>query len=97
VAETLEKSFSDKPVLTLFQCHSPIIALPGIDVQDNIYDSSNSLVYWGIRGDGLVIVIKMFKQNYPSPSELICYRQEYEIICSIKLEGVVKEYSQQED
>ncbi|MEH2279432.1 MAG: hypothetical protein V7K40_32770 [Nostoc sp.] len=43
-----------------------MIALPGIAIQDNIYESSNSLVYRGIRDDGLAVVVKILKQNYPS-------------------------------
>ncbi|OUL28448.1 serine/threonine protein kinase [Nostoc sp. T09] len=74
-----------------------MIALPGIAIQDKIYESSNSLVYRGIRvEDDLAIIIKMLKLDYPSPQELIPYRQEYEITRSLHLEGVVKTYSQQD-
>ncbi|MDZ8237145.1 MAG: serine/threonine-protein kinase, partial [Nostoc sp. ChiQUE01a] len=73
-----------------------MIALPGIAIQDKIYESSNSLVYRGIRDDGVAIVVKILKQDYPSPQELTRYRQEYKITRSLNLEGVVKAYSQQE-
>ncbi|MEH2221625.1 AAA family ATPase [Nostoc sp.] len=73
-----------------------MIALPGIAIQDKIYESSNSLVYRGIRDDGVGIVVKMLKLDYPSPQELTRYRQEYKITRSLKLEGVVKAYSQQD-
>ncbi len=73
-----------------------MVALSGIDIQSKIYESSNSLVYRGIRDDGLEIVVKLLKQNYPSPQELTRYRQEYEITRSLNLEGVVKAYSQQD-
>ncbi|MBR8836852.1 MAG: AAA family ATPase [Stigonema ocellatum SAG 48.90 = DSM 106950] len=73
-----------------------MIALPGIAIQDKIYESSNSLVYRGIRDDGVGIVVKMLKQDYPSPQELTRYRQEYKIIRSLTVEGVVKAYSQQD-
>jgi hypothetical protein len=53
-----------------------MIALTGIAIQDKIYESANSLVYRGITDDGLKIVIKMLKQDYPSPQELTRYRQE---------------------
>jgi len=46
--------------------------------------------------DDLAIVIKMLKQDYPSPQELTRYRQEYEITRSLNLKGVVKAYSQQD-
>jgi serine/threonine protein kinase len=73
-----------------------MIAIAGIAIQDKIYESANSLVYRGIRDDGLAIVIKMLKQDYPSPQELTRYRQEYQIARSLDLEGVVKAYSQRD-
>ncbi|MEH2361066.1 AAA family ATPase [Nostoc sp.] len=72
-----------------------MIALPGITISNKIYESSNSLVYRGIRDDGVAIVVKMLKLDYPSPQELTRYRQEYKITRSLKLEGVIKAYSQQ--
>ena len=72
-----------------------MIALPGIAIQDKIYESSNSLVYRGIRDDEVGIIVKMLKLDYPSPQELTRYRQEYKIIRSLTVEGVVKAYSQQ--
>jgi serine/threonine protein kinase len=73
-----------------------MIALTGIAIQDKIYESANSLVYRGITDDGLKIVIKMLKQDYPSPQELTRYRQEYQITRSLNLEGVIKAYSQRD-
>ncbi|WP_308189918.1 serine/threonine-protein kinase [Nostoc sp. XA010] len=73
-----------------------MIALPGIAIQEKIYESSNSLVYRGIRDDGVGIVVKMLKLDYPSPQEITRYRQEYKITRSLNLEGVVKAYSQQD-
>ncbi|MDZ7954813.1 AAA family ATPase [Nostoc sp. DedQUE09] len=72
-----------------------MIALPGIAIQNKIYESSNSLVYRGIRDDGVAIVAKILKLDYPSPQELTRYRQEYKITRCLNLEGVVKAYSQQ--
>ncbi|HSF74691.1 MAG TPA: AAA family ATPase [Microcoleus sp.] len=74
-----------------------MVALPGIAILSKIYESSNSLVYRGISAqDERAIVIKMLKQDYPSPQELIRYKQEYKITRSLNLQGVVKAYSQQE-
>jgi PAS domain S-box-containing protein len=73
-----------------------MIALPRIAVQDKIYESSNSLVYRGIRDDSSAVIVKMLKQDYPSPQELTRYRQEYQITRSLNLEGVIKVYSQQD-
>ncbi|MBI4784870.1 MAG: AAA family ATPase [Oscillatoriophycideae cyanobacterium NC_groundwater_1537_Pr4_S-0.65um_50_18] len=74
-----------------------MITLPGIAIQDKIYESLHSLVYRGIRAqDGRAIVVKALKQDYPAPQALTRYRQEYEITRSLNLEGVVKAYSQQD-
>jgi PAS domain S-box-containing protein len=82
-----------------------MIALTGVTVQRKIYESSTSLVYRGIReedgrarcsADTARVVIKLLKQDYPSPEELTRYRQEYAITCSLNLEGVVKAYSLQD-
>lgn len=73
-----------------------MITLPGVAIHRKIYESSASLVYRGIREqDCQAIAIKLLKQDYPSPQELTCYRQEYEITRSLNLPGVVKAYSQQ--
>ncbi|MBD2067787.1 AAA family ATPase [Leptolyngbya sp. FACHB-671] len=74
-----------------------MVALPGIAILSKIYESSNSLVYRGISVQyERALVIKMLKQDYPSPQELTRYRQEYKITRFLKKEGVVKAYSQQE-
>ncbi|MEG4115074.1 MULTISPECIES: AAA family ATPase [unclassified Microcoleus] len=74
-----------------------MVALPGIAILSKIYESSNSLVYRGISvQDDRALVIKMLKQDYPSPQELIRYKQEYKITRSLNLQGVVKAYSQQD-
>ncbi|MBD1850982.1 AAA family ATPase [Leptolyngbya sp. ST-U4] len=73
-----------------------MIALPGVAIQRKIYESSVSLVYRGIsEEDGRALVIKVLKQDYPSPQELTRYRHEYAITRSLNLEGVVKAYNQQ--
>ncbi|MBD2037138.1 AAA family ATPase [Leptolyngbya sp. FACHB-321] len=74
-----------------------MIALPGVAVHSKIYESSVSLVYRGIRAhDNRAVVVKLLKQNYPSPQELTRYKQEYQITRSLNLEGVIKAHSQQE-
>ncbi|MEH2163130.1 MAG: AAA family ATPase [Nostoc sp.] len=74
-----------------------MIALPGVAIQSKIYESSASLVYRGIKvQDNLAVIVKILKQDYPSPQELTRYRQEYEITRLLNLGGVVKAYSQQE-
>lgn len=74
-----------------------MITLPGITIRSQIYESSASLVYRGIREqDNCAVIAKVLKQDYPSPQDLTRYRQEYEITRFLNIEGVVKAYSQQD-
>ncbi len=68
-----------------------MIALPGITIQDTIYESAHSLVYRGRRDDGLAIVIKRLKQGYPSPQAITRYRQAS---ATLNLKGVIKTCSE---
>ncbi|MEG4105748.1 AAA family ATPase [Microcoleus sp. S13_C5] len=70
-----------------------MIKLSGIKVLAPIYESANSLVYRGIREqDHKAVILKVLKQDYPTPSELTRYKQEYEITCNLDIDGVVKAY-----
>ena len=74
-----------------------MIALSGITIQSKIYESSASLVYRGIREeDCQEIIIKLLKQEYPSPQALTRYRQEYAITRSLEVAGVIRAYNQQD-
>ncbi|AFZ19746.1 AAA family ATPase [Allocoleopsis franciscana] len=73
-----------------------MIKFPGLTVITQIHESANSLVYRGIRQfDQQPIILKLLKEDYPTPSQLIHYRQEYEILRKLDLEGVVKVYNLQ--
>ena len=73
-----------------------MIALDGISLHSQLYSGPTSLVYRGVRlEDARSVIVKVLKQDYPSPQELTRYRQEYEITRSLNLEGVVKVYDQQ--
>jgi serine/threonine protein kinase len=73
-----------------------MLNIPGITVQTQIYESDNSLVYRGIRQqDNQSLILKILKQNYPTPSELARYRIEYQITKSLDLTGVVKVFGLQ--
>ena len=43
--------------------------------------------------DNQAVILKVLKQNYPTPVELTRYRQEYEITCSLTIDGVIKAYN----
>ncbi|MBD3558644.1 serine/threonine-protein kinase PknK, partial [Planktothrix sp. FACHB-1355] len=74
-----------------------MIKLTGYDISALIYESTNSLVYRGRRSrDNLPVILKVLKQDYPTPQELTRYKQEYEITSNLNLEGVVKAYELQQ-
>ncbi len=65
----------------------------GYRVFTQLYESANSLVYRGIREqDNQPIILKVLKQDYPTPGELTRYRQEYDITRSLNQDGVIKGY-----
>lgn len=74
-----------------------MINIDGYQIQTLIYESVNSIVYRGIRQqDNQPIILKMLQQDDPSPQERTRYRQEYEIISTLNLDGVIKAYGLEE-
>jgi predicted ATPase/signal transduction histidine kinase/tRNA A-37 threonylcarbamoyl transferase component Bud32 len=70
-----------------------MLTLPNYQIISQIYESANSLVYRGVRKkDNQPVILKMLKQDYPTPAELTRYRQEYEITHELDLTGVIKAY-----
>ena len=70
-----------------------MISLPGYQISTQIHQSFNSLVYRGYReSDNLPVILKVLRQEYPTPTQLTRYKQEYQIARNLNLEGVVKAY-----
>jgi serine/threonine protein kinase len=68
------------------------------DRQDlvQIYESANSIVYRSSSHlDGQPAILKLLKTGCPTPGELTRYKQEYAIVRSLQLEGVVRAYALQ--
>ncbi|MEG3853908.1 AAA family ATPase [Microcoleus sp. Z1_C4] len=73
-----------------------MLTFPGVEVTELIYESANSLVYRGFRQpDSLPVILKVLKENYPTPQELARYRTEYKITQSLNLSGCIKAYDLQ--
>jgi predicted ATPase/class 3 adenylate cyclase len=63
----------------------------GFQFRERLYESKNSLVFRAIRDtDGLPVVIKMLKNDYPTVAELAHYRREFEITESLDIPGVIR-------
>ncbi|MEG5042458.1 MULTISPECIES: serine/threonine-protein kinase PknK [unclassified Microcoleus] len=78
-----------------------MLGIPGYQIFSQIYESANSFVYRGIRArelrDGyaerLPIILKLLKEELPTPAQMLRYQQEYQISQTLNLSGVVKAYS----
>ncbi|MEG4534835.1 AAA family ATPase [Microcoleus sp. D2_18a_D3] len=70
-----------------------MIEINGYQILTQIYESTNSTIYRGIRQqDNQAVILKFLKEDYPTPSELVRYKQEYEITRNLNLDGVIKAY-----
>jgi len=71
-----------------------MISLSGYQILSQIYESANSVVYRAIREqDNQSVILKVLKEDYPTPQELTRYKQEYEITRNLNLDGIVKAYN----
>ncbi|MEG5016492.1 MULTISPECIES: AAA family ATPase [unclassified Microcoleus] len=70
-----------------------MIEINGYQILTQIYESTNSTIYRGIRQqDNQAVILKFLKEDYPTPSELVRYKQEYEITRNLNIDGVIKAY-----
>jgi PAS domain S-box-containing protein len=73
-----------------------MLSIAGVVAQTLLYESANSLVYRAIReADNQPIILKLLKESYPTPQELVRYRTEYRITQELKEPGVVQVYDLQ--
>ncbi|MGA7936455.1 MAG: AAA family ATPase [Kovacikia sp.] len=71
-----------------------MISVPDYQVFEKLYESDRSLVYRAQRvSDQTSVVLKVLRQEYPSPAAIARFQTEYDILQSLDLEGVVKAYS----
>ena len=70
-----------------------MISIPDYKILASISKSASSEVYRSIRlQDNKAVILKVLKQDYPTPEQLVRYKQEYEIARSLNLQGVVRVY-----
>jgi PAS domain S-box-containing protein len=59
-------------------------------------ETANSVIYRALwESNGQPIIVKILKENYPTPDRLYRYKQEYEITHSLNYSGVIKTYGLQ--
>ncbi|MEW5857699.1 MAG: AAA family ATPase [Cyanobacteriota bacterium] len=67
--------------------------ISGYQILEQIYESEKSLVYRGLQNqDAQPMILKVLKQEYPTPEEIARFKLEYEIIRNLNLDGVVRPY-----
>ncbi len=70
-----------------------MIALPGYQINQLLYEDSTRLVYRATRThDDAGVIIKTLSKEYPSPVDLAECRKEYEITSSLQGEGIIRAY-----
>ncbi len=68
--------------------------IPGYSIQAELYTGSKTLVYRGIQETAKrPVVIKILRQEYPSLSELIQFRNQYTITKNLNVPGIVRSLS----
>ncbi|MEG4344098.1 AAA family ATPase [Microcoleus sp. A003_D6] len=73
-----------------------MLSIAGVAAQTLLYESANSLVYRAIReADNRPIILKLLKESYPTPQELVRYRTEFRITQQLKEPGIVQVYDLQ--
>ncbi len=65
--------------------------IPGFQTVMQIYKSPSSLVFRAIRReDGFPVILKVLREDYPAPHEIIRYKQEYHITLALQhVPGVI--------
>ena len=69
------------------------MTIAGYQIKEKIYENRNSLVYRGQREEKpQAVILKMLREEYPSPRKLAAFRREYQLLCALHLPGVVRVY-----
>ncbi len=68
-----------------------MLNLPDYQIHSQIYQSANSIVYRGYyQANNKPVILKLLRENYPTPAELIRYKQEYRLTHQLNILGVIK-------
>jgi serine/threonine protein kinase len=71
-----------------------VIALRGYELQHELHQGLISLVYGGVRSsDGLRVIVKILRNEYPTDSELRRYQREFTIASALVSPAVVRPLS----
>ncbi len=69
------------------------IALPGYQITEQLYAGARTLVYRAVRAaDQQPVVLKLLKNEHPSFSELVQFRNQYTIAKHLTFPGIIQTY-----
>jgi serine/threonine protein kinase len=72
--------------------------IPGYRISQELYASANSLIYRARRvADDRPVILKLLSQDFPSPERIAWFVRKYDVLCNLKLPGVVAVYSLEYD
>ena len=70
-----------------------MISLDGYEITSQLYEGEKTIIYRGKRiVDNVPIVIKFLKYEYPTPQDILYFRNDYEIAKSFDIDGIIKYY-----
>jgi histidine kinase len=70
-----------------------MVAIEGYQILEKLYESAKSLVYRGLRdSDRVPVILKVLRQEHPTPDAIARFKLEYDITRNLNLEGVIKTY-----
>ncbi len=71
---------------------------PGYHITEQLYHSTNSVVYRAIRqSDTCPVILKCITEDYPIPERVAWFKREYEVTRTVNLPGVIRVYSLEYD
>ncbi len=74
------------------------VTIAGYQIIEQLYSGSRTQVYRAVRqGDRLPVVIKLLKQEYPTFSELVQFRNQYAIAKNLDIPRIIKPYTLEPD
>ncbi|HAG82954.1 MAG TPA: serine/threonine-protein kinase PknK, partial [Cyanobacteria bacterium UBA12227] len=70
-----------------------MVTIPGYQIIEQLYESTKTLVYRGVRdSDQIPVILKILKEKYPTPDAIARFKLEYDITRNLTKEGVIKTY-----
>ncbi len=88
---TLRPDDSCTVIHAITDWNSNMSGIPGYQIKNQLYESSNTIVFRAERIKDLYpVTMKLLKREYPTIVEILRFENEYKILHSLDVEGVIK-------